>query len=335
MSLPLAAEGARPWRWLLGLAAVLALAASVVLAASFGEMPIAPLTSLQAIANGLGLGPYPVERIVQGIVWEYRLSRALVAACCGAGLAVSGAILQALLRNALAEPYVLGLSAGASTGAVLVMLLGVGGGVLGVSLGAFLGAVLAFAVVLPFLGSGGSTRIILAGVAASQLFNALTAYIVATAANAEQARSVMFWLLGSLAGVRWPDVWLAAGVVPAGLLVCLACGEDAAASLGVAVGPLRLLLLAVTGLITACLVSLVGAVGFVGLVIPHVARFLVGPGHGRLLPTCALIGALFMVLADIVARTLVAKQTLPIGVVTALVGAPTFAFILYRAREVR
>ena len=94
-------------------------------------------------------------------------------------------------------------------------------------------------------------------------------------------------------------------------------------------------LLAVTGLITACLVSLVGAVGFVGLVIPHVARFLVGPGHGRLLPTCALIGALFMVLADIVARTLVAKQTLPIGVVTALVGAPAFAFILYRAREVR
>ena len=344
MSLPLAAEGARPWRWLLGLAAVLALAASVVLAASFGEMPIAPLTSLQAIANGLGLGPYPVERIVQGIVWEYRLSRALVAACCGAGLAVSGAILQALLRNALAEPYVLGLSAGASTGAVLVMLLGVGGGMLGVSLGAFLGAVLAFAVVLPFLGGGGSTRIILAGVAASQLFNALTAYIVATAANAEQARSVMFWLLGSLAGVRWPDVWLAAGVVLAGLLVCLACaraldafafGEDAAASLGVAVGPLRLLLLAVTGLITACLVSLVGAVGFVGLVIPHVARFLVGPGHGRLLPTCALIGALFMVLADIVARTLVAKQTLPIGVVTALVGAPAFAFILYRAREVR
>lgn len=345
MSLPLAADGARPWRWLLGLVALLALVACVVLAASFGEMPIAPLTSLQAIANGLGLGPYPVERIVQGIVWDYRFSRALVAACCGAGLAVCGAILQALLRNALAEPYVLGLSAGASTGAVLVMLLGIGGGAFGVSLGAFFGAMLAFTVVLPFLGRGGSsTRIILAGVAASQLFNALTAYIVATSANAEQARSVMFWLLGSLSGVRWPDVWLAGGVVLGGLLVCLACaraldafafGEDAAASLGVAVGPLRFLLLAVTGLITACLVSLVGAVGFVGLVIPHVARFLVGPGHGRLLPTCALIGALFMVLADIVARTLVAKQTLPIGVVTALFGAPAFALILYRARAVR
>jgi iron complex transport system permease protein len=256
---------------------------------------------------------------------------------------VCGVVLQALLRNPLAEPYVLGISAGASTGAVLVMLLGIGGGALGISLGAFLGAALAFALVLLLAGGGrgGSTQVILAGVAGSQLFNALTAFIVSTSANAEQARSVMFWLLGSLGGVRWPDVSLLALVVGGGLLVCLyaartldafAFGEDAAASLGVPVAGVRIGLLLVTALITATLVSVVGAVGFVGLVIPHVARLLVGPSHGRLLLAAAMIGAHFMVLADIASRLIVPGQVLPIGVVTALVGAPAFALMLYRAR---
>jgi iron complex transport system permease protein len=315
----------------------------VALAASLGEMNIALSVTTQAILNGLGWGDFALDRLQQGIVWEYRLSRALVAACCGAGLAVCGVVLQALLRNPLAEPYVLGISAGASTGAVLVMLLGIGGGALGISLGAFLGAALAFALVLLLAGGGrgGSTQVILAGVAGSQLFNALTAFIVSTSANAEQARSVMFWLLGSLGGVRWPDVSLLALVVGGGLLVCLyaartldafAFGEDAAASLGVPVAGVRIGLLLVTALITATLVSVVGAVGFVGLVIPHVARLLVGPSHGRLLLAAAMIGAHFMVLADIASRLIVPGQVLPIGVVTALVGAPAFALMLYRAR---
>ncbi|WP_027351182.1 FecCD family ABC transporter permease [Halotalea alkalilenta] len=338
-----AADAGWAWRYGLALVAVLGLGVAVVLAASIGEMRIPFTVSLKAILNGLGLTDYPLDRIQQGIVWEYRVSRALVAACCGAGLSVCGAILQALLRNALAEPYVLGISAGASTGAVLVMLLGVGGGVIGVSLGAFLGAALAFSLVLLLAASGraGVTRVILAGVAGAQLFNALTAYIVSTSANAEQARSVMFWLLGSLGGVRWPDVWLAGLVVGVALVACLlfaraldafAFGEDLAATLGISVAGVRLVLFAITALVTATLVSIVGAVGFVGLVIPHAARFLVGPGHSRLLPASALIGANFMVLADIVSRIIVPQQVLPIGVVTALVGAPAFALILYRSR---
>ncbi|WP_407316860.1 FecCD family ABC transporter permease [Pseudomonas sp. nanlin1] len=329
---------------LLAALALASLGVSIALAVSIGEMRIPLPTTVKAILNGLGLGTYTVQRIEQGIVWEYRLSRALVAACCGAGLAICGAVLQALLRNVLAEPYVLGISAGASTGAVVVMLLGIGGGVVGISLGAFLGAGLAFAMILLLAAGvrGGPSQVILAGVAGSQLFNALTAYIVSTSANAEQARSVMFWLLGSLGGVRWPDVWLVAVVVGFGLLVCLylartldafAFGEDAAASLGVSVGRVRLLLFAVTALITATIVSVVGAVGFVGLVVPHMARFLVGPGHLRLLLASVLIGANFMVLADIVSRVIVPGQVLPIGVVTALVGAPAFALILYRTRR--
>ncbi|QKZ05982.1 FecCD family ABC transporter permease [Pseudomonas eucalypticola] len=340
----LTADHAPITRWLLAALALASLTLSVSLAVSLGELNIPLAVTFKALLNGAGLAHYEVPRIQQGIIWDYRLSRALVAACCGAGLSLCGAVLQALLRNVLAEPYVLGISAGASTGAVLVMLLGLGGGVVGISLGAFIGAALAFTLVLLLATGiqGGPAQVILAGVAGAQLFNALTAWVVSTSANAEQARSVMFWLLGSLSGVRWADVGLAATVVAAGLAVCLYCartldafvfGDDAAASLGVAVAPVRLVLFGITALITACLVSIVGAVGFVGLVVPHMARLLVGPRHVRLLLACVLIGANFMVLADIASRLIVPGQVLPIGVVTALVGAPVFAALLYRNRR--
>ena len=313
----------------------------IALGVGIGEMPISLETTVQAVTNRLGRTRHELSRIQESVIWDYRLSRSLAAACCGAGLALCGAILQSLLRNPLAEPYVLGISAGASTGAVCVMLLGLGAGAVTLSAGAFAGALAAFlfVVMLASGARGGTERTILAGVAASQLFNALTAYIVATSANAEQARSVMFWLLGSFAGVRWSDVSLVAIVVVGGLGICLryarsldafAFGEDAAASLGVPVRWVRLVLFAVTALMTATMVSMVGSIGFVGLVIPHAARFLVGPGHMRLLPACAVIGAGFMVLADIVSRIILPQQILPIGVVTALVGVPFFAVILYR-----
>ena len=266
-----------------------------------------------------------------------------MAAICGGALAVSGAVLQALLRNPLAEPYILGISAGASTGAVLVVIAGLGGGLVSLSGGAFLGAGAAFAgVAVLAAGSGGSDRVILAGVAGSQLFNAITSYVVTTSASAEQARSVMFWLLGNLSAVRWAEVGLAAPVMLAAVAICMvfaraldafSFGTDAAAALGVATGWVRGVLFAMTAAMTATMVAMVGSIGFVGLVIPHAARFLVGPGHARLLPACLMIGAVFTVLADIVSRVLIPQQTLPIGVVTALFGAPAFAFILYRARR--
>ncbi len=333
--------------WVAGIAGICLVLAALFIAiaagVAIGEMTIPMETTVAAVTNRLGLTSIGLPRIQEAVIWDYRLSRSLVAACCGAGLALSGAILQSLLRNPLAEPYVLGISAGASTGAVGVMLLGFGAGAISLSAGAFGGALLAFAFVV-MLSSGRQTadRTILAGVAASQLFNALTSYIVSTSANAEQARSVMFWLLGSFAGVRWPEVSLAASVVAVGLVVCIwharaldafTFGEDAARSLGIAVQRVRVILLLVTALMTATMVSMVGAIGFVGLVIPHAARFIVGPGHIRLLPTCALVGALFMVVADIVSRIIIAPQILPIGVVTALVGVPFFSVILYRARR--
>lgn len=316
---------------------------SIVAGVAIGEMTIPLHSALAAITNRIGLSAVQVPKLQEAVIWDYRLSRVLVAAFCGAGLALSGAILQSLLRNPLAEPYVLGISAGASTGAVSVMLLGLGAGTISLSAGAFAGALLSFIFVTLISDSRQSAdRTILAGVAASQLFSALTSYIVSTSANAEQARSVMFWLLGSFSGVRWPDVALSGCVVSVGLLICIwharaldafTFGEDAARSLGISVRRVRIVLLVVTALMTATLVSMVGAIGFVGLVIPHAVRFVTGPQHIRLLPVCALSGALFMVLADVVSRIIIAPQMLPIGVVTALVGVPFFSLILYRARR--
>jgi iron complex transport system permease protein len=336
----------RKW-WALAaltIAAFVLLGLVVSLAVSIGEIAIPLATTAKAVSNRLFGTAFELSRIHQGIVWDYRLSRALVAASAGASLALCGTVLQALLRNPLAEPYVLGISAGASTGAVCVMISGFGYGVLSLSAGAFIGAVIAFLLVgILAAGVGGtSERIILCGVAGSQLFNALTSYIVTTSANAEQARGVLFWLLGSLSGVRWPDVYLSLPVALTGFVICLAhvraldafaFGTDAAASLGIAVRRVQFTLLAVTATMTASVVSMVGSIGFVGLVIPHAARFLVGPAHGRLLPATALGGAIFMVGADIVSRIIIPQQILPIGVVTALFGAPAFAIILYRVRR--
>ncbi|MDU6926269.1 iron chelate uptake ABC transporter family permease subunit [Franconibacter helveticus] len=308
-----------------------------------GELSIPLKTTLQAITNRLGLTDVPLNRIHETVIWDFRLSRALVAACSGAGLAICGAVLQSLLKNALAEPYVLGVSAGASTGAVSVVVLGAGAGAVSLSAGAFAGAFLAFlfVAVLTNGARGGNERTILAGVAASQLFNAITAYTISTSASAQQARDVMFWLLGSFSGVRWPEFQLALVVVLLGLAVCLyyakaldafIFGDDAAASLGIPVGYVRLALFAVTALMTATIVSMAGSIGFVGLVVPHMMRYFFGPLHRTLLVACAMAGAIFMVLADIVSRIAIAPQSLPVGVVTALVGVPFFAVILYRSR---
>nr|WP_085034402.1 iron ABC transporter permease [Ensifer aridi] len=323
------------------LACLAAIALVVGISVGIGDLPIPLSTTYFAVTNRLGWTALELTRIHETVIWDYRLSRALVAVFCGAGLAVSGAIMQSMLRNPLAEPYVLGISAGASTGAVSIVILGLGAGAVSLSAGAFAGAFAAFFFVALLSNGtrGGADRTILAGVAASQLFNAATSYIVTTAGNAQQARDVMFWLLGSFGGVRWPEFALVSIVVAFGLTVCLlyarvldafAFGDETAASLGVHVGRARLALFALTAMMTATIVSMVGTIGFVGLVVPHAARFLVGPLHVRLLPACAITGAIFMVLADIASRVLIPQQVLPIGVVTALVGVPFFSFILYR-----
>jgi iron complex transport system permease protein len=325
------------------LLALVVLVVALWMGAAIGETAIPMEIVAKTVANRLWDAGYPLDPLDQGIIWSYRMSRAVVAACCGSALAVSGVVLQALLRNPLADPYILGISAGAATGAVGVAILGFGAGFLTMPAGAFAGALVAFGLVslLALRAGRGTSAIILAGVAGSQLFNALTSFIVTKAANAEQARGIMFWLLGNLSGVRWADVSLALPVVVIGLAVCLwqaraldafTFGSESAASLGISVRRVYVILIGASALMTAVMVSIVGSIGFMGLVIPHAARMVVGVRHGLLIPASALIGAVFMIAADVISRIIIPGQVLPIGVITALFGAPAFALILSRRR---
>lgn len=324
----------------------LVLLASIAVAVTIGPADIGVGDVWATLLSRVGLAEPTLSVLRDGIIWDLRLPRTLLAAVCGAGLAVCGVVMQSLLRNPLADPFVLGVSSGASTGAVLVVVLGVGGGVLSMSGGAFLGAVASFALVMTLSHTlGGTTdRVVLSGVAVMQLLSALTSFIVLTSADAETTRGVLFWLLGSLANAGWSEVIACAVVLVGTLVVCggyarsldaFAFGEDAAATLGVAVGRTRVVLMSVTALLTAVLVSSVGAIGFVGLVLPHAARLLTGPGHARLLPVSALAGAVLLVWVDTVARTVLQPQEVPVGVVTALIGVPAFVLILYRSRGVQ
>jgi iron complex transport system permease protein len=319
------------------------LAVSIGVAVTLGPADVSLVNVRDILLNHLGLAEIPVRVSEDAIVWQERLPRALVASACGSGLGLCGAILQSLLRNPLADPFVLGVSSGASTGAVAIGMLGLGGSSLGLSGGAFLGALAAFGLVLLLarFASGGTSGVILAGVASTQLFSALTSLVVFAFADSDEARGVMFWLLGSLEGMRWNDVALSIVVVTLGAIICVASarsldafafGEDVAASLGIHVARTRVLFLIITALLTATLVSITGAIGFVGLVLPHAARLLFGQRHARVIPATIVLGAVFMVWVDAVSRVAFAPTPLPVGVGTALVGVPVFVLLLLRRR---
>lgn len=329
---------------LLGAAALLLF--SIAVAITLGPADVSLVNVRDIVLNHLGVTQTPVRVSEDAIVWQERLPRAIVAAATGAGLGICGMIMQSLLRNPLADPFVLGISSGASTGAVVIGILGIGGTGLGLSGGAFLGAILAFALVLVLtrLTGGGTDKVVLAGVASTQLFSALTSLVVFAFADSDETRGVMFWLLGSLEGVRWPDAVLCTVTVLVGVAItwraarvldAFPFGDEVAASLGIDTAKVRLSLLLLTALITAVLVSVTGAVGFVGLVLPHAARLISGHRHSRLLPTTALLGAVFMVWVDAGSRTIFAPTPLPVGVGTALVGVPVFIVLLARRRELR
>lgn len=321
---------------------MIALLASIASAVTIGAADLAVGDVIRAISAHLGIGTNPLDTLRDGIVWELRLPRVLTAAAVGAGLALSGAVMQAITRNQLADPYLLGLSSGASLGAVSVLLLGVA--VL-LPVAAFAGALAALAVTLALAGAIGSitpTRTVLAGVAVSSLAGAITSFVIFWTATGDSYREILGWLLGSLAGARWPAVAIAGiALVVVGIPIAVsgrvldafAFGDTTAASLGVPVQGARWAFLIATALLTGAMVSVSGAIGFVGLVLPHAVRLLVGPGHRALLPLSALVGAVFLIWADTIARSLFDPRELPVGIVTALIGAPVFALLLARRRS--
>ncbi|HAF71596.1 MAG TPA: ABC transporter permease [Corynebacterium variabile] len=337
--------------WLLSLTA--ALLVTLVFSVGFGPVGVAPADSARILAHhlfgtALDLGdtggtPTDLARH-DAVIWTIRAPRAVLGALVGAGLAVAGVILQATVRNVLADPYVLGVNSGASVGAAAAILTGVGAGFGDYALqtSAFLGATVASFVVFGVARSGGRltpNRLIIAGVAVGYALSALTSFMIFASDSAESSRSVMFWLLGSLGLASWSGPLVAVAVVvlvvTAVLLVlgprldALTAGDETALTLGVHPERMRILLLILSCLLVGTVVAMAGSIGFVGLVVPHLARRMVGGAHRAVLPVAALLGAILLCWADIGSRTLLAPQEIPIGIITALVGAP-FLLILVR-----
>lgn len=277
------------------------------------------------------------------IIVETRIPRVILAAVVGASLGVAGMVIQAIVRNPLAGPSILGVSSGAATGAVIVMRFGlIGLGAFTLHIAAFFGALAALSVVFWIARTGGqmtATRLVLAGIAVSAVLSALTSLLVLTSPDPQLAARVLFWTLGGFGGAQWkllpiPVVALVIGLgimlVQARRLNLLMAGDESAVALGLDVERFRRAMFVLTAALTGITVAVSGVIGFVGLIMPHIVRLLVGADHRKALPAVALLGASFTIAADLVARSIIAPLELPVGIVTALVGGPFFIWLLRR-----
>lgn len=330
--------------WMVALGVLLALA--ILVALNVGAVTVAPSQIWQVLVYHLfGGGTAAPPAAVEAIIWQVRAPRVVLAAVVGAGLAIAGVALQAIVRNELADPYVLGVNSGASLGAALAILFGFGAGLGQYSLqaSAFVGALVAMGLVLLVArGSGrvSSLRILMAGVAVGYALSAATSFLVFASDSAEGSRSVMFWLLGSLNLAAWGGPLMAACaavVISIGILLwlsrsldILSLGDDTALSSGIDPARLRLVLIVIISLLVGVMVATTGSIGFVGLVVPHFARRIVGARHRVAIPAAALLGAILLVCADVLSRWLLAPQEIPIGVVTALLGTPLLLILVRR-----
>ncbi len=339
--IPVLARPVRQGLWGVG---VVALVLSISAAVSIGAVPV-PLGTVwgviaDKIAPGLVTPDWSAGRAA--IVWEIRLPRALLAALVGAGLALVGAVLQAVTRNPLADPHLLGISSGAAFGAILALLhTGMFLGLATVPLLAFIGALGSTLLVLSvasFAQATSADRLVLTGVAVSFIVMAL-ANVLIFLGDPRAAHTVIFWMLGGLglaqwAHLIWPALILAGAALwfraVAGSLNAMTIGDETASTLGIPVARFRLVCFVVAAMVTGVMVAFSGVIGFVGLMIPHIVRLVVGGDNARVLPAAMLLGAIFLVWADIAARTIMRPEDLPIGIVTGLVGGMFFIWLLRR-----
>ncbi|WP_437063698.1 FecCD family ABC transporter permease [Streptomyces sp. enrichment culture] len=318
---------------------------SVVVAIGLGPAVITPQETARHLWAALSGGRIGADEVTTyQIIWQIRTPRVLLAALVGAGLSAVGVAIQAMVRNALADPFVLGVSSGASVGAVGVTVTGglAALGIYAVSAGAFLGALAASLLVYAAASSRGALsplRLVLTGVAMSLGFQAVMSLIIYFAPDSEATSLVLYWTMGSFGAATWGALPVVAVVVTAGVVTLwrygrvldvLSLGDETAASLGVGPDRHRKVLLVLVSLVTGVMVAVSGAIAFVGLVMPHVVRMAVGASHARVLAVAPLAGAVFMVWVDLAARTLVAPRELPLGVITALVGVPVFVALMRR-----
>jgi len=335
----------RRFFWLL-VALLVGVGLSVVLALRLGRLAVPWSTIAVVLLGKMGVKLQFVDHTTEVVVWGIRLSRVLLAGGVGAALAVAGVVFQGLLLNPLADPFTIGVSTGGAFGVALLVLLGVGGSFWGLSplpLGALAGSLAALAAVLVLAREAGRLRqesLILAGIVVSTFLSALISLIKSL--DEESLSTIVLWIMGSFSGRGWVHVGFLIPYLLGGFFLTLwhsreldllALGEEQAHYLGVAVSRVRLLLLLGASCLTAGAVSVSGVIGFVGLVVPHVVRLLLGPAHGRLLVVSALLGALTLIWADVVARNILPSgQELPVGVVTALMGGPFFFYLLKSRR---
>ncbi|WP_404933972.1 FecCD family ABC transporter permease [Nitratireductor sp. L15S-10] len=341
-----AASGGSPGYALVILLMVGLLLGVVIAGLMFGSVHIPGETAVAILANlvaGDGLVEPGWRAVYETIVVQTRMPRVVLAALVGASLGVTGMTIQSIVRNPLAGPGILGISSGAATGAVVVMRWGfLGLGVFTLHISAFLGGLITLFAVFWVARTGGfmtPTRLVLAGVAMSAILSALTSLIVLTSPDPQLASRVLFWTLGGFGTAQWklipiPLAALAIGLgvmlVQARRLNLLMAGDESAVALGLNVQRFRQSMFVLAAALTGITVAVAGVIGFVGLIMPHIVRFLVGADHRRALPAVALLGASFTIGADLVARTVIAPLELPVGIVTALVGGPFFIWLLRR-----
>ena len=340
-----AADHSRVRPWLLFTVLAVGLVAAAVVAIGVGAFDASPGEVIRVITHrmGLGIGSKP-SPLVDSVVWDIRIPRVLLAIVVGAALGCAGAAMQGSFANPLAEPGVIGVSSGAALGAVVAIVAGFAlFETWSVTAAAFVGGLITVVLVYAASRANGRTEVvtlILTGVAVNALTGAVIGLFTYLSNDAE-LRSITFWTLGSVSQATWPKVLVVLPLAVIGIVVVctqahrldlLSLGERSARHLGVDVERLRVLMLVVIALLTASAVAVSGIILFVGLVMPHVVRMIAGPGHRLLLPASALAGALAVVIADTIARTVIAPSEIPLGVLTALVGAPFFLWLLRRTR---
>lgn len=328
-------------------ALALLLLAAALFAVITGPVPVPARTVIAILLHQIGgPGPGAWSETAAAIVLDLRVPRVVLAAVVGAGLAGAGAVFQGLLRNPLADPYIIGVSAGAAFGATAAITGGVASGIAGLAatpLAAFGGAVGATGLVYRLARRGNDAPVedlLLAGIAVSAFLGAIVSWLQLS--GGESLQRVLYWLMGGFSGRGWPHVAMAAPFVAVGLAVAwlygrdlnaFLLGDEAARSMGVDVVATRRVLIASGAMMAASTVAAAGLIGFVGLVVPHLLRLLAGPDHRRLLPASALGGAVLLVLADTAARSALPASELPVGILTAVLGAPFFLAVLVRERR--
>ena len=321
-------------------ALVVLLGVSMVLAVAIGAVRVPIAEVLESIGRVLTGAP---RTIADAVIVDIRLPRVVLAAFVGACLASAGVLYQALFRNALADPYILGVSSGAGLGAIIAIVAtsaAVTARYTAVPVASFVGATLTMLLVVRLASWNGrldTTSLLLAGIAVSYIFAAMTSFIMVFAR--ESMAQVVFWMMGGLSGATWGYVAMIAPMFAAGIVVPLLLtrqlnlmllGDERALQLGLAVQRFKLLILAAGSLLVAAAVSVSGLIGFVGLMTPHMVRLVLGPDHRLLLPASTIAGAIVLVLSDLVARTILAPVEIPVGIVTAVIGGPFFIWLLIR-----